>query len=97
MNAKLIISLETEQHTFQEPHFTYISVTKWANFLKQFILDEVHPWVNQQLDRRWPTKGYKPHLHKAKLHHILKTVFSPELATVYLSHWLTQEYMLDLV
>ena len=32
----------------------------------------------------------KPHLRKAKPNHVLKIVFSPRLATIYQSHWLTQ-------
>ena len=39
----------------------------------------------------------KPHLRKVQANHVLKTVFQPSVGHCLSSHWLTQEYMLDLV
>ena len=50
-----------------------------------FILDEVtnvYSWVNQHLIDGGQPRA-KSHLCKVKLNDVLKTVFSPQLATVY--------------
>ena len=63
---------------------TLLTKTQWADFLNSLFLDEVinvYSWANDLIDGGQPRA--KPHLRKAKPNHVLKTGFSPRLATVF--------------